>query len=114
MELQYAPVQSTPVPMCFEDQPLFTRAGSFLDRVQLRILQGSDIASVKELRGEIDLSVHHRLSADGPELFERLEKKETKWASWPHSTSTASGSRASVARASKLCIPARSDTRARQ
>jgi hypothetical protein len=48
-----------------------------------------EIEAIVDLRDEIDLSVH---AAAGRQQFERLEKKETSWASCSGSNWAASGS----------------------
>lgn len=65
---------------------LHARLAPTASRLKLhRLRTPAHVATVQHLRGEIDLSVH---AAAGPH-FQRLEKKETGWASsWASSSTT--------------------------
>jgi hypothetical protein len=75
-------------PMGFAVGAMPAGSESFLEAVQLAHVPAEEVASVLDLRKEIDLSVH---AAAGPQ-FERLEKKETSAALWSRSIFTASAS----------------------
>ena len=75
-------------PMAFPSGSLPLDSDSFVDAVQLVRVPADQVASVKGLREEIDLSVH---AAAGPQ-FELLEKKETSAALCLRSIFMASGS----------------------
>lgn len=80
--------QTPPPPGSFPGALNSIDCDSFVGAIQLVRVPPDEVASVVELRKEIDLSVH---LAAGPD-FESLEKKETSAASYLHSTCMASAS----------------------